>query len=53
MLASVVAKRTTCLGQSRDAEGKIITVQREGLEEALELLDHVKEQGVQQSATSI
>jgi hypothetical protein len=51
MLASVVAKRTTCHGESRDSDGKIITVQREGLEDALDLLDHVKEQDERESAT--
>jgi hypothetical protein len=42
LLANVVAKRTICTGsERRDAEGKVVRVDREGVEEALELLDHV------------
>lgn len=47
MLASVVAKRTQCYGDSddknRDQDGKIREVEREGVEEALELLDHMRD----------
>lgn len=43
LLASVVAKRTVCSGEKRDAEGKIVEVGREGVEEALDMLDHVRD----------
>lgn len=53
LLASVVAKRTVCSGDKHDGnasantraevDGKIVEVGREGVEEALELLDHVRD----------
>lgn len=41
LLANVVAKRTHCGGEKKDSEGKIVRVDREGVEEALDLLDQV------------
>ena len=41
LLANVVAKRTHCAGERKDSEGKIVRVDREGVEEALDLLDQV------------
>ncbi|CAD6576312.1 MAG: hypothetical protein CYPHOPRED_005966 [Cyphobasidiales sp. Tagirdzhanova-0007] len=43
LLASVIARRTTCLGDQQDNSGKIVEVGREGIEEALDILDHVRE----------
>lgn len=44
LLASVVAKRTHCTAsERRDAEGKVIEIGREGVEEGLEFLDHVRD----------
>ena len=44
LLASVVAKRTHCTAsERRDAEGKVIEMGREGVEEGLEFLDHVRD----------
>jgi hypothetical protein len=46
MLASVVAKRTQCSGpdEKRDKDGKIIEVDQQGVEEALDLLDHMRDE---------
>lgn len=46
MLASVVAKRTQCSGEIRDKDGKIMEVEQQGVEEALELLDHMRDKEV-------
>lgn len=45
LLATIVAKRTHCMGAERkDSEdGKIVRVDREGVEEALNILDHVRD----------
>ncbi|KAK9897446.1 hypothetical protein P389DRAFT_57088 [Cystobasidium minutum MCA 4210] len=44
MLASVVAKRTQCMmDEKRDKDGKIVEVEQQGVEEALDLLDHMRD----------
>lgn len=42
LLASVIAKRTTCLGDHNSGNAKIVEVETEGIVEALEMLDQVK-----------
>lgn len=44
MLASVVAKRTQCAkDEQMDKDGKIVEVEQQGVEEALDLLDHMRD----------
>ena len=44
LLAAVVAKRTHCLGEvSTTAEGKVVEVESQGVEEALNILDNIRE----------